>query len=228
MSSTPSNHMRLIAPTLHGISTQYSTSAAWSTCAELHDSFPAGAGGRITLTDVCLIWKMTVDGKLHSHLFWKPLTVQEHLFKLALICTFKMLPRTFSILVSASVWYRPFRGTNSSSKSHLWLQYTHTRKINTSLYQPQGNTSISSQGVNVCVKQPNHAIVFLFWGYILKCYELACTGVRGDKINHSKSQTWLLKMCIHPAQIFSVTQTTKLPASPSNVKISNSFWKGGY
>lgn len=69
MSSTPSNHMRLIAPTSHGISTQYSTSAVWSTCAELHDSFPAGAEGRITLTDVCLIWKMTADGKMHSHLF---------------------------------------------------------------------------------------------------------------------------------------------------------------
>lgn len=75
MSSTPSNHMSVIAPTLHGISTQHSTSAVLSTCAELHDGFSAGAGGTITLTDVCFKWKKTTDRKLHSHLFGKPLTV---------------------------------------------------------------------------------------------------------------------------------------------------------
>lgn len=146
---------------------------------------------------------------------------------------FKMLPEIVSHFNTYISVVQPFTGTNVSSKSNLWLQYRHTRKINTSLYQPQGNNPyLFSEGesyISQCVCKPaSKRCWFVFWGCVKKCDMLACTTLRSDKINHYQPQTWLFKMCIHLARGFSITQTTKLLAFPSNMKISNSFWKAGY
>lgn len=84
---------------------------------------------------------------------------------MASICMFKTLPKTFSILVSTSVWYSPSEGQMHPLKAICDFSI---EAQDTSLYQKQGNTPIPSQEESyiskyVCIKQPANYIVGFYF-----------------------------------------------------------------